>query len=96
MIHAVECNIIKTNLIILNHPSGNDIALSDKVCYETVRRLIVDLLWGSDLKDLTFLHNDDLIRHRKCFFLIMRYEDKCNTDLLLDTLQLILHFLTKL
>ena len=95
-IHTVKCDIIKPHLVILEHDTRDDIALSDEICNIPVCRLVVYLFRRTDLLDLSALHDNDLIRHRQRLFLIVCDKDKGNADLLLNPLQLVLHLLAQL
>ena len=95
-IHAVKADIIKHHLVIIQHNARYDIAFPDKIRNIAVLRLIVNIRRCSYLLYFAILHDHDFIRHRQGLFLIMGYIDKGDANLLLNLLQLVLHFLTQL
>ena len=92
---AGEDLLRKGNRVILDHRPVHDIALADKVRDERVFRLVVDFLGRADLLDAAVGHNDDRIRHRQSFFLIVRDVNECNAGLPLHAFQFDLHVLPK-
>ena len=70
------------------HLSVVNVALSDKVRYEYVFRLIVDFFRCADLLDHTVGHDNDFIRHRQCLFLIVCDIDKGNAKFFVHRHQL--------
>ena len=95
-IHAVIDLIVKHDAVVFLHDAVDDIRFPDKAGDVFVFRLVVDFFRGADLLDFAVLHDDDLIRHRQGFFLIVGDEDKRDADFLLNFFQLVLHFLAQL
>ena len=80
---------------VLDHSSIDDIAVTDKVCDESVRRFIVDHFRCTDLLDVSLIHNDDRIGHGKCFFLVMCDVNESDSKFVFQADQLVLHILTQ-
>ena len=95
-VHAREIHSEDLDKTILHHRCRNDITLTDKICHESILRLVVDFLRSSDLLDVTLVHNYDSVRHGKGFFLIMCYIQESDPQLVLETDQLVLHILAHL
>ena len=93
---AVEVAVIEADLRLCLHEAGHDVALADEARHIGVCRFVVDLQRGTDLLDLARVHDHDLVAHGQGFFLVVGDEDKGNADLLLDALELALHFLAQL
>ncbi len=73
----------------------NDVAVSDEVGYESIFRLVVDIFRCTDLLDVSLIHDNNRIRHGEGFFLIVGNIDKCDSQFIFQTDQLILHVLTE-
>ena len=54
-------------------------------------RMIIYFIWCSDLLKASVVHHCDRVRHIDGFFLIVGNVNKCNSKLLLQMLQLMLH-----
>ena len=80
---------------VLDHSSIKDIAVTDKVCNESVCRLIVDHFRCADLLDVALIHNDDRIGHGKCFLLIVCDVNEGDPEFVFQPDQLVLHILTQ-
>src|SRR5947207_12631016 len=61
---------------------------SDELTDELAARALVDLNWTAYLLDAALVHNHDSIRQGHALGLVMRDEDRRNTTLLLEVLQL--------
>ena len=96
LINAHKVLSVKGYKKVFFHNRFYDIGFTDEVCNKSVLRFVIYILGSSDLLDHTFVHNNNGIRHRKRFFLIMCNEDKCDSDLFLYLLKLSLHAFTKL
>ena len=95
-IHALKILIIKTNQIIIQHFARNDIGFPYEISHIAVDWRIVNILRGTDLLNLSVAHDNDFVRHRQRFFLVVCDKNKGNADLLLDPFQLVLHLLAQL
>ena len=95
-VHALIDLIVKHDAVVFLHDPVDDIRFADKAGDVFVFRFVVDFFRGAYLLDFVILHDDDLIRHRQGFFLIVGNEDKRDADFLLNFFQLVLHFLAQL
>jgi len=96
IIHALELSATKSYLHITCHDSLENVTLADKVRNKCILRLIIYILRCTYLLYSSLRHYNNLIRHRKCLFLVMRYIYKCNSELVMHILKLKLHLLTHL
>ena len=81
VIHTIKLCLAERDLLVPCHNTVKDIAFSDKIRYKSILWLIVDLLRRTNLLNLTIGHDNDLIRHGKCFLLIVRHKNKCDAKL---------------
>ena len=58
--------------------------------------LVVDIFRRTDLLDITAVHNHNSIGHGESFFLIVGNVDKCDSQLIFQTDQFVLHVLAHL
>ena len=77
-----------------NHNARKNVAFANEVGNEGVFRFIVNHLGCADLLNGTVGHNDDRIRHRKRFFLVVRNVDERNAKTFVHCFKFKLHFLT--
>ena len=82
--------------LILHHRGVDNIGISDKVRDKRIRRLVVDILRCPDLLDIALIHDNDRVRHRQRFFLVVGDIDEGNPKLILKADQFILHILAEL
>ena len=68
------------------HDAVIDIRFADEVGNEGIGRLVVDFFGGADLLDFAIAHDDDFIRHREGFFLVMGDVDEGDAELLVHFL----------
>ena len=94
-IHAREINAKYLDQTILHHSRGDDITFSDEICNKSVFRFVIDFFRGTDLLDVSLVHDHNRIRHSKRLFLIMCNVQKCDSKLIFKPDQLILHILPK-
>ena len=80
-IHTFKFRTTETYQFVMYHRTVKNIAFSDKIRYKSILWLIVDLLRRTNLLNLTIGHDNDLIRHGKCFLLIVRHKNKCDAKL---------------
>ena len=81
---------------ILRHHTVNDITLTNKISYKRILRFVVNIYRRTHLLDQPLVHNNDPVRHGQCFFLIVSYKNKSNTQFIFYLNQLLLHVLTQL
>ena len=86
LIDAVEIVIRKFHEEVLMHDAIDDIAFTDEIGHEGIAGLIVDILRGTDLKDVAIPHDDDAVGHGERFFLIVGDIDEGDLQCLLDAL----------
>ena len=79
-----------------DHGAGYNIALTDEVGHKRIFRLIINLLRGSHLLDVSLVHDHDGVRHGQSLLLVMGHIDKGNSQLILKAYQLVLHILAQL
>ena len=96
VINAVINLIIKHDAVIILHHTVDDIGFADEAGNIFIFWFVINFFRRSDLLDFAVLHNDNLIRHRQRFFLVMRNKDKRNADFLLDLFEFMLHFFAQL
>ena len=80
----------------MEHNAWNNVALTDEIRYEGIFRLVVDLLRGTHLLDITLVHDNNGIGHGQRFLLIMGDIDKGDAKLIFQADQLVLHVLAQL
>ena len=61
-----------------------DRRISKELCHKEIFRIVIDFLRLPDLLQNTVLHDHHAIRDAHGFFLIMRYENRSNSGLLLN------------
>ena len=76
---------------ICRRAAGEEIRLADEISHIAIERLIVELARTAGLHDLAFAHDADFIAHRQRFFLVMRHQQKRDSDIALQILQFDLH-----
>ena len=81
---------------VAHHDAVNDVAVADEICHERILRLVVDALRRPDLLDPALIHDDDRVRHRERFLLIVRHEDERDAEFPLDLDEFPLHLLAQL
>ena len=86
LIHAVKVIVGEFHKVILVHDAIDDIAFTDEIGHEGIAGLIVDILRGTDLKDVAIPHDDDAVGHGERFFLIVGDIDEGDLQCLLDAL----------
>ena len=79
-----------------DHGAGHNIALTDEVGHKRIFRLIINLLRGSHLLDVSLVHDHDGVGHGKGLLLVVGHIDKGNSQLILKAYQLVLHILAQL
>ena len=72
------------------------VALADKIGYEGIFRLVVYLLRRAHLLDVALVHYDNRIGHGEGLFLIMGDINKCDSQLIFQPDQFVLHVLAQL
>ena len=80
----------------MEHNAWNNVALTDEIRYEGIFRLVVDLLRGTHLLDVTLVHDNNGVGHSQRFLLIMGDIDKSDAKLIFQADQLVLHVLAQL
>ena len=95
-VNTIKLLVAELHTFIANHRAAQYITLTNKICHKAVLRLVVYIGWRSNLLNLTFTHHYHAVTQRQCLFLVMRYVDKSNTQLLVHLLQLQLHVLAHL
>ena len=73
-----------------------EIALADEVGDEALGRTVVDVARRADLQDPAGRHHRDAVRHGQRLLLVVGDEDEGDAGLVLQALQLDLHFLAQL
>ena len=96
VVHALELAAAESRAELARHHSIENIALTDKVGDKSILRLIVDVLGRAYLLDPALVHDDDLVGHRECLFLVMRDIDEGDAQLVVHILELDLHLLAHL
>jgi len=96
IVKAVKISSAEANLAFARHTTVKNIAFAYKVGNKYRIRLIIYLFRSSYLLNHTVGHYDNLIGHRKCFFLVMRYIYKSNSEFLMHCFEFKLHLLTHL
>ena len=81
IIHSGKFPAAETHLHMSCHNTFENVTLSDKIGYKRIFRFIVNVLWRTNLLDFSLRKHHNFIRHRKRFFLVVRYIDKCNAKL---------------
>ena len=81
---------------VFHHHTIDDITVADKIRYESIFRFVIDFFRCSHLLDIALVHNDNLIGHGQCFFLIVGHVQECDSQFVLQADQFILHFLSHL
>ena len=84
------------NQLVAEHNTRNNITFTDEVGNESIFRLVVDLFRSTHLLDIAFVHYDDRIGHRKGLFLVMGNVNECDSKLVFQTDQFVLHVLSEL
>ena len=82
-VHAGEIHAREGDEEIAVHHAVHDVGVADKVCHESVLRLIVDVLGGSDLLHLAAVHDDDGVGHGQGLFLVVGDVDEGDVHLAL-------------
>ena len=95
-IDALEFRAENLDEAVLNHNTVNNVAVADEVCNECVLRLIVNILRCTNLLDISLVHDNDRVGHRKGFFLIVGNIDESDAKLVFQADQLVLHILSEL
>ncbi len=80
----------------MKHGSVDDIAFTDEIRDKGIFRFIINVYGRADLKNVPPVHDDDRIAHGQGFLLIVGHINKGNADLLLNLLELYLHFFSQL
>ena len=78
------------------HNAVENVTLSDKVSYERIFRLIVNIFRRTDLLDAAFRHDNNRVGHSQGFFLIMSDINESDTQVSVHLLEFELHFLSHL
>ena len=81
---------------IMEHQAVYNVALADKIGYEGIFRLVVYLLRRAHLLDVALVHYDNRIGHGEGLFLIMGDINKCDSQLIFQPDQFVLHVLAQL
>ena len=58
----------------------NEISVANKISHKGCRRRVIDVFGRADLLKFTITDDRNLIRHPQCFFLVMRDQDRCRTQ----------------
>ena len=95
-VHALKFVPAEGNPVIPDHARVENIALADEVRHKGVLRLVINALGVANLLDAAIVHHHNRIRHGERLFLIVRDIYKGNTQFLLHSLELQLHFAAQL
>ena len=95
-VHTWEWDPQDLHQKIFRHHTVNDITLTNKISYKRILRFVVNIYRRTHLLDQPLVHNNDPVRHGQCFFLIVSYKNKSNTQFIFYLNQLLLHVLTQL
>ena len=87
------CHIHQT---VVDHRSAEDIALTDKVCNESIGWFVVDIGRCTYLLYLSLAHHHDGIAQGEGFFLVVSYVYEGNAQAFVHLLQFQLHVFTHL
>ena len=83
----------KPHLSVLGHNARENIAFADEIGDERVFGLVINHFRRTDLLDCAVRHNHDCVRHRQCFFLIVRNVNKGDAQAFVHRFEFKLHFL---
>ena len=78
-IHTVKAGTKDLYQTISDHGCTDNVTVTDKVGNESVFRFVINIFRSSDLLDISLIHDNDRIGHRKGLFLIVCYIDKSNS-----------------
>jgi len=95
-VEAIEGAAAEAYEAVLMHDAVDDVALADKVGNKGILGLVINIFGCADLLDLALVHDDDGIAHCEGLFLIVGYIYERDADLLLDSLEFVLHLLAEL
>ena len=82
--------------IILYHYCVNNVWLSYKICNKCIYRFVINIFRCSYLLNFALVHNNDRVRHRKSFLLVVSYINESNSKSFLNCLKFSLHIFSKL
>ena len=85
-IQTGEAPTVHLHHVVLGHNAVDDVGLADEVRYEGVLRLIINILWRSDLLNGALVHDHDGVGHGQSLLLIVGHIDEGDAHLLLDPL----------
>ncbi len=83
-------------VVPIGNLAGEEIGLADEVGNEVGFRVIVEIIDGAELFDLTFIHQGDPIGHDERFLLIVGDKNEGDAEFCLQIFQFDLHVLAKL
>src|SRR5665647_602137 len=61
-------------VVRVKHPAQEEYALSDKICNETIGRLVIEIIGRIPLLDFAMMHDADFICDGKSLVLIMGHQ----------------------
>ena len=83
-------------VVPIGNLAGEEIGLADEVGNEVGFRVIVEIIDGAELFDLTFIHQGDPIGHDERFLLVVGDKNEGDAEFCLQIFQFDLHVLAEL
>ena len=95
-VDAIEHLSAELHFLVFDHRAAQDVALTDKISYKAVLRLVVNICRSTDLLDLSFAHHHHTVAQRQRLFLVVGDVNKGDSQLFMQLFQLDLHIVAHL